>query len=370
MNQHYGKLFEVQIAGESHGHGVGCIIQGCPAGLSLNESDIQIELDKRKPGQKLTTARTEADRIHIKTGVFNGKTTGAPILLWMDNTDTRSADYEALQATPRPGHADVTAAEKYGGFNDYRGSGPFSARLTAPLVATGAIARKLLQQHGVEILGHVQQLGGLKIENASDTAIRTNVANSPLRCADAKMEKRFEAALQDALKAGDSLGAVIECRVRGLPMGVGEPRAQSVESAIGAICLGIPAAKGVEFGEGFAAAAMKGSQHNDAFEKVGTGESNKDHVTIRTKTNHSGGTLGGITTGMPLIFRVVFKPTSSIAKTQTTLNVKTGKQSEMSVIGRHDPCVALRAVPIVEAAAALALVDLMLQAQKIQRVLK
>ncbi len=362
MNQHYGKLFEVQIAGESHGLGVGCIIQGCPAGVALTQADIQAELDKRKPGQKLTTPRKETDQIQIKTGVFRGMTTGAPILLWIDNQDVQSASYEKLKETPRPGHADVTAHDKYGGYNDYRGSGPFSARLTAAMVAAGAVARKLLQVQGVEILGHVQQLGGLKVENASDDAIRQNAYASAVRCSDAKMEKTFEKALQDALKAGDSLGAVIECRVLNLPAGVGEPRAQSVESVIGAYCLAIPAAKGVEFGEGFASAAMKGSEHNDAYAEV--------DGKIVTTTNHSGGSLGGITNGMPLIFRVAFKPTSSIAKAQQTLNVKTGKLAELNVSGRHDPCVALRAVPIVEAAAALALADLMLQAQKIPRVLK
>ncbi len=363
MNQHYGKLFEVQLAGESHGLGVGAIIQGCPAGLPLSEDDIQAELDKRKPGQKLTTARREKDQVHIKTGVFNGKTTGAPILLWIDNQDVQSASYEKLRETPRPGHADFTAHEKYGGYNDYRGSGPFSARLTAPLVAASAVARKLLKTEGIEILGHVQQLGGLKVDNASDDDLRTNVPDSALRCADPAMEKRFEKSLQEALKAGDSLGAVIECRVLNLPAGVGEPRAQSVESLIGAYCLAIPAAKGVEFGSGFAAAAMRGSEHNDTYEQDENGK-------IVTTTNHSGGTLGGITTGMPLVFRVAFKPTSSSKKTQVTLNTKTKAQAELNVTGRHDPCVALRAVPIVEAAAALALADLMLQAQKIPKVLK
>lgn len=363
MNQHYGKLFEVQLCGESHGLGIGCIIQGCPAGLPLTEADIQAELDKRKPGQKLTTTRKEADVIQIKTGVFKGRTTGAPILLWIDNQDAQSASYEAFKDTPRPGHADVTAAEKYGGYNDYRGSGPFSARLTAVLVAAGALAKKILRLQGVEFLGHVQQLGGIKVENATDEQIRQNAHNSPTRCADPKLEKNFEKALQDAQKAGDSLGAVVECRVLGLPVGIGEPRGQSVESLIGAYCLAIPAAKGVEFGAGFAAAGMRGSENNDAYEAVEAGA-------ILTKTNHSGGVLGGITTGMPLVFRVAFKPTSSIAKSQQTLNVKTAKQAELIVTGRHDPCVALRAVPIVEAAAALALVDLMMQAQKIPRVLK
>jgi len=361
MNQHYGTLFEVQLAGESHGAGIGCIIQGCPAGLALDERDIQGELDKRKPGQKLTTARKEADQIQIKSGVFQGKTTGAPILLWIDNHDVQSSSYEKLKETPRPGHADFTAQEKYGGYNDYRGSGPFSARLTAALVGAGAVARKLLRLQGVEILGHVQQLGGVKVNDATDEAIRQYAYASAVRCADPKTEKTFEKALQDALKDGDSLGAVIECRVLGLPVGVGEPRSRSVESLIGAYCLAIPAAKGVEFGSGFAAAAMRGSEHNDTYE-VNAGN-------VVTKTNHSGGILGGITNGMPLVFRVAFKPTSSIAKSQQTLNVKTGKQAELNVAGRHDPCVALRAVPIVEACAALALADLMLHAQKIRRVL-
>jgi len=229
------------------------------------------------------------------------------------------------------------------------------------VVGAGAVARKLLRLQGVEILGHVQQLGGVKVNDATDEAIRQYAYASAVRCADPKTEKTFEKALQDALKDGDSLGAVIECRVLGLPVGVGEPRSRSVESLIGAYCLAIPAAKGVEFGSGFAAAAMRGSEHNDTYE-VNAGN-------VVTKTNHSGGILGGITNGMPLVFRVAFKPTSSIAKSQQTLNVKTGKQAELNVAGRHDPCVALRAVPIVEACAALALADLMLHAQKIRRVL-
>ncbi len=362
MNQHYGKLFEVQLAGESHGAGVGAIIQGCPAGLALSETDIQAELDKRKPGQKLTTPRKEADAVKIKSGVFNGKTTGAPILLWMDNQNADSSTYESMRHTPRPGHADVTAAEKYGDFNDYRGSGPFSARLTAGLVAAGTVAKKILSLQRIEFLGHVQQLGGTRVEHASDADIRKNVPKSALRCADAKIEETFEKILQAALGEGDSVGAVIEVRVNGLPSGIGEPRAQSVEALIGGYCLGLPAAKGVEFGEGFAAAAMKGSDHNDVFAL----ESGK----ITPATNHAGGTLGGITTGAPLVFRVAFKPTSSIAKTQATLDTKTGKQAALSVKGRHDPCVALRAVPIVESVAAIVLLDLMLQAQKIPRVLE
>ncbi|MBI2444806.1 chorismate synthase [Candidatus Micrarchaeota archaeon] len=361
MNQHYGKLFEVQLAGESHGSGVGCIVQGCPAGMPLAESDIQAELDKRRPGQKLTTTRNEKDQVQIKSGVFQGKTTGAPILLWIDNEDVQSASYEKLKETPRPGHADMTASAKYGGYNDYRGSGPFSARLTAALVAAGAIARKLLAMQGVEILGHVQQLHGIRTD-VTDAQIRDYAYQSAVRCADPKIEKKFQDELQSALKAGDSLGAVIECRVNGLPVGVGEPRAQSVESVIAANVLAIPAAKGVEFGSGFASAALLGSQNNDAYEEK--------NGKVVTRTNHSGGVLGGITNGMPLVFRVAFKPTSSIAKTQITLNTKSHKQTELNVAGRHDPCVALRAVPIVEAAAALALADLMLQAQKIPKVLK
>ncbi|MBI4361279.1 chorismate synthase [Candidatus Micrarchaeota archaeon] len=362
MNQHYGKTFEVQLAGESHGLGVGCIIQGCPAGLPLTEGDIQNELDKRKPGQTLTTPRKEEDKVQIKSGVFEGKTTGAPILLWIDNHDVQSQSYGKLNEVPRPGHADVTAAEKYGGFNDYRGSGAFSARLTAALVAAGAIAKKLLKRQGIEILGHVQQLHDVKVTDATDEAIRKNAYSNPVRCADPKAAKAMQRRLDEALLDGDSLGAVIECRVLNVPSGVGEPRAQSVESVIGSNCLALPAVKGVEFGEGFAAATMKGSQHNDAYLEQDGG--------IVTKTNHAGGTLGGITTGMPIVFRVAFKPTSSIAKTQTTLNVATKKQEKLNVGGRHDPCVALRAVPIVQAMAALSIVDLMLQAQKIPRVLK
>jgi len=327
----FGKIFRVHIFGESHGECVGITIDGCPAGLSLTEEDLLPDLERRKGGkQKGTTPRQEADYPIFKSGIFNGKTTGFPITILFENKNTRSEDYQKQRSIPRPGHADFTAHEKFGGNEDYRGGGHFSARLTTGLVAAGAIAKKLMIR--VFIHAEVTEIGG---------------------------EKDVELGLQKAIDAKDSVGGIVECKVNGLPVGLGEPYFDSVESNLAHIIFAIPAVRGIEFGSGFAAARMFGSEHNDAIEDMSG----------KTKTNHAGGIVGGISNGNELVFRIAIKPTSSTPKEQNSLNWETQQVETFSIKGRHDLCVALRAPVIVEAATALVLVDFMLQEQKIKRVL-
>jgi chorismate synthase len=326
----FGRIFRVHIFGESHGESVGIVIDGCPAGLSLSEEDLLADLERRKGGkQKGTTPRQEADYPFFKSGLFNGKTTGAPITILFENNNTRSEDYNKQRSIPRPGHADWVAHQKYGGHEDYRGGGHFSARLTTGLVAAGAIAKKLMQ--GITIHAAVTAIGG---------------------------EADLEKGLQKAIDAKDSVGGLVECRVNGLPVGLGEPFFDSVESQIAHIAFAIPAVKGIEFGAGFAAASMFGSQHNDAIE----------NMEGKTRTNHAGGVVGGISNGNELVFRIAIKPTASTPKEQNSLNWETGQAENFSVKGRHDLCVALRAPVILEAAAAVTLLDFLLLEQQIKRV--
>ncbi|MGZ8552509.1 MAG: chorismate synthase [Chitinophagaceae bacterium] len=327
----FGRIFRVHIFGESHGESVGIVIDGCPAGLTLSEDDLLPDLERRKGGkQKGTTPRQEADYPFFKSGLFNGKTTGAPITIIFENSNTRSSDYEKQRSFPRPGHADWVAHQKFGGNEDYRGGGHFSARLTTGLVAAGAIAKKLM--NGVSIISAVTEING---------------------------ESDLEKGLQNAIEAKDSVGGIVECRVNGLPVGLGEPFFDSVESQIAHIAFAIPAVKGVEFGSGFAAAKMFGSHHNDAIE----------NMEGKTRTNHAGGIVGGISNGNELVFRIAIKPTASTPKQQNSLNWDTGKVEDFSVKGRHDLCVALRAPVILEAASAIALLDLFLLDQHSKRVI-
>lgn len=327
----FGRIFRVHIFGESHGESVGIVIDGCPAGLTLSEADLLPDLERRKGGkQKGTTPRQEADYPFFKSGLFNGKTTGAPISIFFENNNTRSGDYEKQRSFPRPGHADWVAHEKYGGNEDFRGGGHFSARLTTGLVAAGAIAKKIMQ--GIVIQAAVTEVGG---------------------------EADVEKGLQKAIDAKDSVGGIVTCTVDGLPVGLGEPFFDSVESQIAHIAFAIPAVKGIEFGSGFAAAKMYGSLHNDAI----------IDNTGKTATNHAGGIVGGITNGNQLVYRLAIKPTASTPKEQVSLNWETGQQESFSIKGRHDLCVALRAPVIVEAATAIALLDLMLLHQQVKPVM-
>jgi chorismate synthase len=327
----FGRIFRITIFGESHGTMVGVSIDGCPAGLSLKTDDFTADLERRKGGtQRGTTPRKEDDQPNFISGVFNGKTTGAPLTILFENKNTRSEDYEKIRAIPRPGHADFVAHEKFGGHEDYRGGGHFSGRLTVCLVAAGVIAKKILQNISIE--STILEIGG---------------------------EKNIEAGLQKAIDAKDSVGGIIECRVKNLPVGLGEPFFDSVESVISHAAFSIPAVKGIEFGAGFVAAKMFGSEHNDAITD-GSG---------KTKTNHAGGGVGGITNGNELIFRVVVKPTSSTPKEQESWNWDKKEVEKFSVKGRHDLCIALRVPPVLEAVTAIVLADLVLLEQKISRVL-
>jgi len=346
MNQ-FGRLFRVNIFGESHGESVGISIDGCPAGLPLSLEDFLPDLERRKGGiQKGTTPRKEDDLPIFKSGLFNQFTTGAPITILFENNNTRSTDYEKQRAVPRPGHADFVAHQKFGGFEDYRGGGAFSARLTVGLVAAGVIAKKLM---GKTIEGK-----GIEGKGIEGTAIEVKADILEIGG-----ETDLDKGLQRAIDAKDSIGGIVECRVSGLPVGLGEPFFDSVESVLAHAVFAIPAVRGVEFGTGFAAARLFGSQHNDAIEDM----------TGRTRTNHAGGVVGGITNGNELVFRIAIKPTSSTPKEQLTLNWETEELEKFSVKGRHDLCVALRAPVILEAVTAIVLADLMMLEQHIPRVL-
>jgi len=330
----FGRNFRLAIFGESHGECVGIIIDGCPAGLPLSVDDFTADLERRKGGSRGTTPRKEEDIPQLKTGIFNGKTTGAPITIVFENNNTRSADYEKQRDIPRPGHADWVAHQKFGGFEDYRGSGHFSGRLTVCLVAAGVIAKKLIPPPppeggtGISITATILEIGG---------------------------EKNIEAGLQKAIDAKDSVGGIIECRVKDLPVGLGEPFFDSVESMISHLVFSIPAIRSIEFGTGAAAAKLFGSQHNDAILDA----------TGKTATNHAGGVTGGLTNGNELVFRVTVKPTSSTPATQSSYNSATGAVEEFSVKGRHDLCIALRVPVILEAVAAIVLVDLMMAGKRV-----
>ena len=326
----FGTLFKVSIFGESHGECVGVTIDGCPAGLPLSIDDFDTDIERRKGGIKGATPRKEDDIPLIKTGLFNGKTTGAPLTILFENKNTRSADYDKQRATPRPGHADFVASKKFGGFEDYRGSGHFSGRLTVCVVAAGVVAKKILAS--IKINATLLQIGG---------------------------ETDVEKGLQKAIDAKDTVGGIIECTVDGLPIGLGEPFFNSVESLLAHALFAIPAVKGVEFGAGFTAATMFGSQHNDALLDD----------TGKTKTNNAGGIVGGLTNGNQLIFRIAVKPTSSTPKEQQSLNWETNTVENFSVKGRHDLCIALRVPVVVEAVTAFVVVDFMMMEQRISRLI-
>ncbi len=345
-----GKTFKVTSFGESHGICVGVVIDGCPPGLEISKEDVQKELDKRKPGQsKITTSRKEQDKVEILSGIFNGFTTGAPICMLVWNKDVDSSKYKEMRFTPRPSHADYTAYKKYGGFNDYRGGGRFSGRITAGFVMAGAVAKKILEKKRVKVLVHTVQVGDIFVEKVSDKDIEKNVYSNSVRCADLNVAKKMENEILKIKKENDSIGGIVECRILNVPVGLGEPVFDSLESLISHAMFSIPAVKGIEFGSGFKLAKMKGSEANDEF-RIKNGK-------IITKTNHSGGILGGISNGMPIVFRVVIKPTPSIGKRQETVNLKKKKETEIYVKGRHDPCIVPRVVPVVETMTKITLAD-------------
>jgi chorismate synthase len=356
----FGQVFRITTFGESHGAAIGVVIDGCPAGLSLTKEEIDRELALRQPGNNpYTSPRSEKDEVKILSGLFQGKTTGAPIALTIANKDADSSKYEPIKNLLRPGHANFTYLEKYGIF-DYRGGGRSSARETAARVAAGAVARKLLAHFGIEICAFVAEIGGIAIAEpdlSSLPHLRKKVLQNPLFCPDAKAAEKMRKEIEKAKKEGDSLGGILQGVATHLPVGLGDPVYGKLEANLASAMLSLPATKGFEIGSGFAAARMKGSEHNDAFDIDAKGR-------VTTTTNYAGGTLGGISTGLPLTFRVAFKPTSSIQKQQKTLNLKAEKKLfKLPEGSRHDPCVAIRAVPIIEAMTALVLADALLLAR-------
>lgn len=359
-----GKAFVVTCFGESHGPVVGVTIDGCPAGLPLSIEDIQRFLDLRIPQEKeVVSARREPDIVETFSGLFQDHTTGAPVTLHIRNKDVKSSDYDALKDVVRPGHADYPAKVKFGGFSDYRGGGRLSGRMTAAFVAAGAIAQKLLTAFGVEVLAYTHSIGGIALQNPPglEAARKTTYENS-MRCPDPVVAEKMREVVLNAKADGDSVGGVVECTAMNLPVGVGEPLFDALDSELAKILFGIPAVKGVEFGAGFEATRLRGSENNDEY-VIKEGK-------IVTLTNNSGGVLGGMSTGMPLLVKVAFKPPSSIAKEQKTVNVSQMEEAKLGVTGRHDPCVVPKAVPVVQGMVAIGLADLMIRGGMIPRVLK
>jgi chorismate synthase len=358
MGSIYGKIFQISTFGESHGAAVGVVVQGCPAGIDFDMDFIQSELDRRKPGQsRITTQRKEADSVEVISGVFDGKTTGTPITMLVWNGDQRSKDYSHIADQFRPSHADYTYFAKYG-LRDYRGGGRSSARETVARVAAGALAKLVLNQLGVKITAYVSQVGTLKLDTAVEALDLSLAETNAVRCPDPILAEKMFTYIDEIRKAGDSVGGVISAYITGCPVGLGEPVFDKLHAELGKAMLSINAVKGFEYGSGFEGVALRGSQHNDLFEKRPDGS-------LKTLTNHSGGIQGGISNGEPIYFRVGFKPVATIMQDQSSLNER-GEEITVSGKGRHDPCVVPRAVPIVEAMAAIVLLDFYLRNRVIQ----
>ena len=355
MSNIFGKVFRISTYGESHGKAIGVIIDGCPSGIEINEKDIQSELNRRKPGQsKITTQRKESDSVEVLSGVFNGKTTGSPISLYIKNKDQKSSDYDHITTVFRPSHADYTYHKKYKN-RDFRGGGRSSARETANWVAAGAIAKKILEALGIEINAYVSRVGKLEMNINYKKLNLQKTESNIVRCPDKNFANKFIEIIDEARKNRDTVGGVISCIISGCPVGIGEPVFGKLHAELGKAMLSINAVKGFEYGSGFKGSEMYGSEHNDQF------EIKEDK--IKTKSNHSGGIQGGISNGEDIYFNVAFKPVSTIMKDQQSVDSDNNKVT-VSGKGRHDPCVVPRAVPIVESMAANVLVDLYLQSKK------
>ena len=357
MSSEFGKILRVSVFGQSHGRAIGVNIDGLPAGEPIDLEELQQFLDRRRPGKdSLSTARSEADRPVFLSGLEGGVTCGSPLCAVIENSDQRSKDYGELSDKPRPGHADYTAWVKWGGHADMRGGGHFSGRLTAPLCIAGGIAKQILARRGIYVGAHLSSVGD---EQDKPFPLRPTaelfqtVSEKPFPVLDDGAGKRMQALILEAKNALDSVGGIIECAAIGLPAGLGEPMFDGVENRLAAALFGIPAVKGVEFGAGFAATHLHGSENNDPF-MIADGR-------IVTETNHAGGILGGITTGMPLVLRTAVKPTPSIGRPQKTVSLSSLEQTELQIHGRHDPCIAHRAVPVVEAVTAAVLLDILLE---------
>ncbi|MEM2154322.1 MAG: chorismate synthase [Nitrososphaeria archaeon] len=358
-----GDLFKVTSFGESHGKCIGVIVDGCPAGLKLSEETIQKELNKRRPFQDIfSTSRKEEDKVEILSGVFNGLTTGAPICMVIWNKDFDSTPYEDIRFTPRPGHADYTAYIKYGGFNDYRGGGRFSGRVTAGFVMAGAIAKRILELVGIEVLAYTLEIGGVRMRQMDLDKVKEYVERSPVRCPDLEASERMLKMIESAKFDGDSLGGIVECVVLNVPAGLGMPVFDTLEGDISKALYAIPAVKGVEFGAGFNVSKLKGSENNDQY-TIKDGR-------IVTVTNNAGGILGGISSGMPIVCRVAIKPPSSISKKQYSIDLIKMEKTTLLVRGRHDVCIIPRVLPVVESMVAIVLVDHAMKTGMVPKVIK
>jgi chorismate synthase len=359
-----GKEFVATVFGESHGRCIGTIVDGCPAGLELNAADVQRDLDRRIPrGTSIVSSRIEMDKVDILSGVFRGHATGAPIAMVVWNRDVDSRPYELLKDIPRPGHADYPARIRYRGFNDYRGGGQISGRTTVAFVMAGVVAKKILRHAGIEVLAHSQSIG--KVSSRTDLTldeIRRNVYSNPVRSGDHKAASSMEQEILSAAKEGDSIGGTVKAIVSGVPPGIGDPIFNSLDSELSRALFSIPAVKGVEFGAGFDAARLKGSQNNDRL------AIKKRKVTYLT--NRAGGILGGLSSGAEIVAHVAFKPTPSIHKPQRSVNLRTLKQTKLRITGRHDPCVVPKAVPVVEAIVAIVLADFALRSKIISTIFR
>ncbi len=353
MSSIYGEYLKLSIFGQSHGPAIGMTLDGIPAGLPVDESALKSFLARRAPGQAAySTPRKEADMPEFLSGILDGYTCGAPIAATITNSNTRSGDYENLKDCPRPGHADYTAQVKYRGFQDVAGGGHFSGRLTAPLCIAGGLCKQWLSRQGIEVAAHIGAIAGIEDTPFSSTVPEIDQIGTSFPVLNPLQGERMQQAISQARTEGDSVGGIVECAIVGAPAGLGEPMFGGVESKLAQILYGIPAVKGVSFGSGFAVSAMRGSQSNDSF--------TIQNGSVKTQTNHCGGILGGITNAMPILFRIAFKPTPSIAKTQQSIRLSTQEECPLQIHGRHDPCIVPRAVPVVEAAAAIALMDMLL----------
>jgi chorismate synthase len=363
MSNSLGEMFRITVFGESHGPAIGVVIDGCPSGLGLKVEDIQKALDRRKPvADSGQTARREEDRVEILSGIFQGRTTGSALTMIVHNRDTDSGSYEAMRFTPRPGHADYTAYLKFGGFNDFRGGGIFSGRVTAAPVMAGAVAAQLLTTLGISIVAHSRQIGPVISQVTEEMAIQQNVDSNPLHCVDAEAYIKMQAAIEKARQSGDSLGGIVEALALGVPTGLGEPYFDSLEGQLAKAIFAIPAVKGVEFGAGFGVAGLSGSRNNDPW-------TNRDGRIV-TDRNNAGGILGGISNGRTILARVAVKPTPSIALPQMTVDLRNGQESRISVTGRHDACIVPRAAVVVEAMTAIVICDFALRSGILRRILK
>lgn len=357
MGSVIGNKVKISVFGESHGTAIGCVIDGLPAGEKIDMDEVLRQMARRAPGNdKTATPRKEADKPEILSGLLDGVTTGAPLAAVIYNTNTRSKDYENVMAAPRPGHSDYTAFVRYGGFNDIRGGGHFSGRLTANLVFAGAVIRQILKRRGIDIAAHIYSIGNENDVPFEPTGISSELIDrlngEKFALVDPSLEDKLRSEVNAAHEKGDSIGGVVECIVQGVPVGLGDPMFGGVENVFSSVVFGVPAVKGIEFGSGFAGSHSKGSENNDEFYYDEKGN-------VKTRTNNHGGSLGGITSGMPIIFRAAIKPTPSISIEQNTIDLQSKNDTVLSVKGRHDPCIVTRAVSVIEAAAAIAVINLM-----------